>query len=155
MVVRSSIETETVQAIMTADAQTVDMNSSVANALRLMSEDGFSMIPVVDSRGKCVGILSRSDLTETLLDEDRKLTELLEEGAFRQMSAGFYDTCSEKRVREVMTHDVLAVSPNTPIKSACEIMFKNRIHHVPVISSDDAIAGILSSFDVIGWVAEA
>ncbi|MEL7498650.1 MAG: CBS domain-containing protein [Planctomycetota bacterium] len=153
MTTKSPAQTESVQSIMSASVQTIDYRSTVADAVQLMAEDQFNAIPVVDGDGKCVGMLSRSDLTETFLAEDQELANVLDAGAFGRLSNRFIETCDEKSVVEVMTHDVMSVSPTTAIKAACEIMTNHQIHHLPVISDRGFVEGIVSSFDVIRWLA--
>lgn len=154
MATKSKIEAVTVDTIMSGKVQVVDFNAPVSDALRLMAEDNYNAIPVVNANMQCVGILSRADLTETLFAEDKELARLLEAGSMGQLSAGITDTCEDKLVREVMTHEVTTVPLGTPIKEACTIMRNNRIHQLPVVSEGDCVKGIVSTFDLIGWFAE-
>ncbi len=154
MTTESRAAIDTVESIMSKNVQTVGLNTSVSDALRIMAEDNFNAIPVVNGEGRCVGMLSRADLTETLFSEDLELAKMLESGAFNQWHAGMTETCDQKLVREVMTHDVKSVTQETPIKNACEIMSNNQIHHLPVVSDQEFLLGILSTSDVINWLAE-
>lgn len=154
MTSKTTAASETVQTIMSKNVQTVDYNAPVTTALRLMAEDKFSTFPVININRECVGMLSRSDLTATLFAEDQKLAQLLEDGAFAQVSPAFLETCGDKQVREVMTHSVMSVSPDTSIKSACQTMLTERIHHLPVVSEFGFLEGIVSTFDIISWLAK-
>ena len=89
-----------VSKIMTEHVATIRYSETVAEALKLMAEDGRNSLPVVDEENRCVGILSRSDLTEMFLMEDRELSRHLEaDGALLSiLSSSFVDTCDEKRV---------------------------------------------------------
>lgn len=51
--------------------------------------------------------------------------------------------------REVSTHKVITVEASTSIKAVAELMLENKVHHV-VVSHDDIIEGIVSSFDIVG-----
>lgn len=149
----TTTKTQTVEQIMTTHAQTIDFNATVAEALGSMTADKFNSIPVVNANRECVGILSRADLTETLMKEDSELASLLAAGAFSQLSATVFETCDDKRVREVMTHEVVTVFADASIQQACNLMAKNQIHHLPVVDSSNIVIGIVSTFDVIGWFA--
>lgn len=154
MTTKSNTTTAMVESIMSAKVQVVDFNSTVSDALRLMAEDNYNAIPVVDGNMQCVGILSRADLTETLFAEDKELARLLEIGSVNHLTTGISDTLHDKLVREVMTHEVTTVQLGTSIKDACRLMKKHRIHHLPVVSEDGFLEGIVSTFDLIGWFAE-
>ncbi|QEG20435.1 CBS domain-containing protein [Mariniblastus fucicola] len=146
----TSQKSDTVDSIMSAHVQTIGFDAPLSDALRLMVEDRFNAIPVINSEEKCVGILSRSDLTETLFAEDKEIDSNIDAG----LPLAFVETCANKTVREVMSHDVAKVTPQTSITTACKIMKRHEIHHLPVVAEDGSIRGIVSSFDLMGWIAE-
>ncbi len=50
---------------------------------------------------------------------------------------------------EIMTRDVIMVKEDTPILEAMEIMLKEQVSGVPVVSDDMSLAGVLSEKDVL------
>lgn len=56
------------------------------------------------------------------------------------------------RVEEVMTSDVVCVSPDTPAREAMAIMTDRRCRHLPVVS-DGQVIGILSIGDLVRWMS--
>ena len=50
---------------------------------------------------------------------------------------------------EFMTRDVITVKEDTPVHEAMEIMLKQHVSGVPVVSDDMSLAGILSDKDVV------
>jgi CBS domain-containing protein len=50
------------------------------------------------------------------------------------------------KVKEIMTRDVVSVSPETKITEVASILFKNRFHGVPVVT-DGKIVGIITEND--------
>ena len=50
---------------------------------------------------------------------------------------------------EIMTRDVITVEEDTPIREAMEIMLKEQVSGVPVVSDDRRLAGVLSEKDVL------
>ncbi len=48
----------------------------------------------------------------------------------------------------IMTTDVMTVNPNDPLQMAKEILFNNRIHHLPVVDGRKLV-GIISTFDLV------
>jgi CBS domain-containing protein len=53
-----------------------------------------------------------------------------------------------------MSECVITASPETSIKEACQLMSSHRIHHLPVVALDNTLMGIVSTFDVINWLAD-
>lgn len=53
------------------------------------------------------------------------------------------------KAKDIMTKDVITVSPDMEIISAAGILFQHHINGVPVIQSDGKIVGILCQSDVI------
>ena len=53
-----------------------------------------------------------------------------------------------------MTDAVVTVSPSTDVGAAAALMRARRIHHLPVIDDDDALVGIVSSWDLLDDLVE-
>jgi CBS domain-containing protein len=58
------------------------------------------------------------------------------------------------RVGEVMTTDVITVSPETPVEDVEAIMRRHRIRHLPV-TGDRGLLGLVSIGDVLVYHAES
>jgi CBS domain-containing protein len=50
-------------------------------------------------------------------------------------------------INEIMTRDVISVSPNDNMTVVDEIFKKNNIHHIPVIDNNGKVVGVVSSTD--------
>jgi CBS domain-containing protein len=53
------------------------------------------------------------------------------------------------QARDVMTHEVVTVGPNTSAKYAAEVMAERGFAALPVIDDDDNLAGIVAEADVL------
>lgn len=53
------------------------------------------------------------------------------------------------KVEEIMTKDVIAVSPKTPVHEAAELMVDHAISGLPVVDDDGKVVGIVSEGDLI------
>jgi CBS domain-containing protein len=51
------------------------------------------------------------------------------------------------KVEDIMTKNVVSVTPETKITEVANILFKNRFHGVPVVDSDNKVAGIVTEGD--------
>jgi CBS domain-containing protein len=55
----------------------------------------------------------------------------------------------KRRVRDVMTANVLAVTPRTSSKHTARLLHENRISAVPVLTPDGKVAGVVSEADLL------
>jgi CBS domain-containing protein len=53
------------------------------------------------------------------------------------------------RVKDIMTSDVISVSPETEIVSAARIMIEKRINGLPVVDDNGNVVGILCQSDLV------
>jgi CBS domain-containing protein len=112
---------------MTADVWCVgeDLDSEIATQLLLDRNIGGA--PVVDSVGRPVGVISRTDL---LRERNRS-----------------------SRVREIMTPMVFALPERATVAQAAALMAFERVHRLPVVSEDGRVVGVVSSIDLVAWLA--
>jgi CBS domain-containing protein len=52
------------------------------------------------------------------------------------------------KVKDIMTRDILSVTPDTEIVKAAEILLKNRINGLPVIDDSGKLVGVLCQSDL-------
>lgn len=81
------IET-TVGEVMTESLRTVSENTPIEDALRIMRSNRCRRLPVVDSLGKLVGLLSVDDILDLLIGEFRDIGVLLAEESPRSLAKG-------------------------------------------------------------------
>ena len=67
-------EAEVTAELMTTDVVTTEPAESVRNAARLMAKESVKRLPVTDSQGRLVGIVSRADLLQTFARPDEEIT---------------------------------------------------------------------------------
>jgi len=59
------------------------------------------------------------------------------------------ETQMTKTVADVMTRDLLTVTPETPLPEAIQLLAKNRISGLPVVTTDGQLTGGLSEADLM------
>lgn len=120
--------------------------------------------PVVDGR-KLVGIVSRSDI-DRLVSHQRggpaatasyywqgDLPEGEEPAAYNAARTTL-ESLQKTLVREIMTPEVISVSPEEPISRVARLMYDRRIHRVLVVERGE-LQGLISSLDLVGVLASA
>jgi len=109
---------------------------SVTEALRLMREKKIRRLPVLDSRGKLVGIVSDKDL---LYASPSPVSSL----SVWEMNY----LLAKLKVEEVMTRAVITVTEETPLEEAARIMADNKIGGLPVMRGETTV-GIVTETDL-------
>ena len=137
--------------VMTADVITVGPEVSVHKAARLMSDHGVSGLPVVDSEGRVLGIVSEGDLIlcQAAPRTGRWWRRFL---ADPETLARDYQKAAGTTVGEVMTRAVVSVSPALDLGAAARILCDRGLRRLPVVSNS-RLVGILSRGDLVKALA--
>jgi len=110
------------------DVISISSNERVAVALKSLLDNKISCLPVLDASGKIVGVISERDIV-------------------REVNA--HPTAWESvAVSSAMTKDLLIGLADDDIDYIMNIMSKNNIRHMPIMSGQ-TLAGILSIRDVV------
>lgn len=89
--------------LMTAPAVSISADASLAAAARMMDDERVKRLPVVDERGRLVGIVSRRDLLRMYLRDDDAIVEEVREQVLRRTMWIEPGTISVTAVRGVVT----------------------------------------------------
>ncbi len=111
----------------------VTSNTTVYDAIKLMSDKNIGAVPVVDN-DVLSGIFSERDYARKIVLLNRKSQETL--------------------IKEIMTATVLTVSPNDTIDHCMGVMSSKKIRHLPVLQ-DNKMIGIISIGDVVTAIIES
>jgi CBS domain-containing protein len=88
-----------------------------------------------------------------LVMESEKLIGILTERDLLRCTAEGIDAKSTS-IAEVMTAEPVTISSDTALKDAAEIMFQKWFRHLPVVSPDGNVVGVISLRDLLTVVAE-
>ncbi|WP_052764098.1 CBS domain-containing protein [Microvirga massiliensis] len=131
--------------VMTTGAATIRPEASLADAARIMLDNRISGLPVVDSAGKLVGIITERDFLRRGKDDARRWLDILLDEASGQDTA---DQLNDRRVADVMSTDPLTVSVETSVSEITELMERHNVRRIPVVANDK-VAGIVSVTDLL------
>ena len=105
------------------DPYTISVDADISDAKRVMSEKGVSGLPVLNSSGKVVGIITRRDI---LFTEEKN-----------------------KKVAEAMTKKIITGSPKIALVAAKKILFAHRIEKLPLIDRAGKLRGLITLKDIL------
>ena len=106
---------------------TAEPHQSIEHVRQLLDRNNISSVPVVDSDGQPVGVVSATDLAH-----DLKLSS---------------------PISTIMTEKVYVVPKYEDVSIAARVMRNHKIHHV-VVTHEKKVVGILSAFDLLKLVEE-
>jgi CBS domain-containing protein len=145
--------------IMNPQVITVTETMDLREVAKILVEERISGAPVVDEMGTLVGVISQSDLVEYDLAVEHELT--VEASFYRrpfddalQPQRGFrFEDLPADTVKDVMTPYLITVAEDTPIRDVAARMASGGVHRLIVVDTDQQIRGIVSSLDVLRWIA--
>ncbi len=145
---RNSVRT---REIMNRDVVTVFPDDSIHEALVLLVENRVSAVPVVDRRGRCIGMLSTTDMIDLTRELDDELCRMDESDVISRvwMMNLLGDGIGNERVDSVMTERVASVHVEASVQDATRIVLRNRVHRLPVVDEDGKVVGIISTMDLL------
>jgi len=116
---------------------TVDANTSVMRATRIMKENNIRRLPVL-SQGKLAGVVTDRDLKEASPSStsDMDIHEM-------------YYLLSEMKIKDVMTDKCISLHQNDTLEKAALIMLKEKISGVMILDGEDNLVGLLSETDIL------
>lgn len=129
-----------VSSLMSSRPRTVYADETADLAELLMSLGSIRHLPVVNREGQLVGVLSNRDVLR------------VSHGPARPEEAHPLQPRSSLLVQEIMSPDVLTVSPDTSAREAALIMRKNQFGCLPVIDRG-RLVGIVTEADYVELAA--
>lgn len=148
----------TAKDIMSTQVVTVTPATDVATAARIMLENHFNGLPVVDDGGQLQGVITQSDCISqqqslklpsyfTILDSFIPLPSLeAMEEEIAKMTA--------TTVEGLMTREVVTVTPETSVEDVANLLVDRRLHTLPVLR-DGALVGVVGKEDVLRIIAHS
>ncbi len=108
---------------MIIDPITLPITATVNDAKRNMREHSIGGIPIIDNKGKLLGIVTNRDLR--------------------------FEKDSDRSISEVMTSkNLVTVSEGTSLEEAEEILQQYKIEKLPVVNSEKKLVGLITFRDI-------
>lgn len=139
--------------IMVPDVITVGPDASIQDVAEILVSKRISGLPVLDANGQLVGVVSEGDLlrrAESGTEHSRSWWLKLLMG--RESLAAEFVKENARRVRDVMSRDVITATPDTPCTEIASTLEKNRIKRVPIVKNGKLV-GIISRANLIQALA--
>ena len=122
---------------MTTDLITVTPDTPLVKARDLLREHNIKQVPVVDQKGKLLGILTDRDIKQAWASPATTLSIYELTYVLQKLT-----------VESVMVRDLITVTPNSTIERAAKILHDRKIGSLPVVE-DGKLVGIITSTDLM------
>jgi len=141
--------------LMTAPVMTLPQDMSLREAARLLCRSNISGAPIVDTEGRCLGVLSSSDFV-SWAGKGGESEEKVEVTTFIAPWGELIniEDSPDMEIRHYMTARPVTVAATTPIGELAQKMVDAHIHRVLVVSEQHRPCGIVTSTDVLAAVAQ-
>jgi len=107
--------------------------ASVMHAAQYLREKQVRSVGVVDGAGKLTGVISQSDISDKVAAENRNPESM--------------------RVNEIMTRNLLTVTPEMSFEDSLRAMEQNGVYHLLVLDGENRYQGMLSVSDLLKVMA--
>ena len=129
-----------VKHLMTPNVSALSPHDDLSAVRDLMVERHIRHVPIIDSEGELVGLVTHRDLL--------RFTTVPPSGP--PVAEG--DPLALVSIEEAMVREVRSVSPTTDLREAAQIMYENKYGCLPVLE-DGLLVGILTEADFVQLMA--
>jgi CBS domain-containing protein len=119
--------------LMTKNPCTVNPDTPVSEAARLMKEEDVGLVPVVERVG---GAETRARLIGVVTDRDI---------AIRHVAEG---RTGDSPVRDVMSGGVKTASPDDSVETVMMLMGREQVRRIPIVDDRGSLVGVVSQADL-------
>jgi CBS domain-containing protein len=118
---------KSVSELMTSNPHSIESDSSVVEAARIMRDEDVGLVPVVEG-GRLVATVTDRDISIRVVAEQK-------------------DPASTK-VQEIASTDLVTVDPQQDLDEALRLMAQHQVRRLPVVEEDGRLVGIVAQADV-------
>ena len=113
-----------VYSFMSKNPVSIVEGTKIHNAIQALSAHSVGSAPVVNKQGKIIGVISEHDLLIQTATRD-----VIEPIEFKKT--------------------IITVTPETTLKEALILLYKNKVRRVPVVMKDQTVCGVVTRMDVL------
>jgi CBS domain-containing protein len=125
---------------------TVGKDAELDEVARLLSDNRVSGLPVVDDKGRVIGVVSEADVLSLA---GMKKGHTLRDVIRHILGEPLPERRSGNSVRDIMSSPAITTGPDTGIKDAARVMDEKKIKRLPVVDSEGMLRGIVSRADIV------
>ena len=133
---------DTVRDWMSQPAICASDSTTLPEARRLMHRHRVRRLPVLDSNGQLVGIVTEGDINRISDSQTHDLRQY-----------NLYHRAADLPLRDFMTRNVITVGPNESVIAVAQLLLRHRIGGVPVVE-EGRVIGVITESDLFRRMVE-
>lgn len=118
--------------VMTTNVKTVQISQKMSEVLRILAENQIHHVPVVDGR-RLSGMISTTDIIRLNIT---------------------VSNADEWTIERVMKKNLVTIELHDSVRKAAQLLSDGIFHSLPVINKDRHLVGIITSTDLIRYLAK-
>lgn len=119
--------------LMRTDVRTAAPDEPVVRVVQAMADSHISALPVVDSGGRVLGVVSATDVLQATAEQDDA-----------RARARFFENTP---VREIMTPTAQTIEPDADVRQAAQRMLYAEVRRL-FVKDQDRLVGVISQTDI-------
>lgn len=138
-----------VKEIMVKDVTSISPETAAGEALDLLEKKQISGLPVIDVKGKLVGMFTEKDILSYILPSYiEKVGRFVYEENPKSTKRKFLELTKIK-VNQLMRKDVVTTTEDTALCEVARIMLTQKARRIPVIDKAGKVIGIVARCDIL------
>ncbi len=133
-----------VKDLMVEEVITLHINDEFHKIIAVLTINNISGAPVVNKRGKIMGIISDKDIFSHLFPDEQEFYANMEYWVTPGRLEKEASNIKGLKAKHIMTKEVISVSPDDSIMHACALVLINKVRRLPVVDNGKII-GIVST----------
>lgn len=142
-----------VKDFMIQDVISVNESDTIKKLLNTLVENKIGGVPVVDSDGKLVGMISDGDVLRTIQPKDTVVYDYFSLMAYTYEKgnlAKVLDTIKDQPLLKMAKkRGIVTVKEDDDIETALKLLAKHHFKKIPVIDGQRKVVGVISRGDII------
>ncbi len=136
-----------IKEVMVKKIITIRKEQTLIEAAQVLVKNNISGAPVVDKKGKLVGMLSEKDLFRALYPDVKDILKDLRLWLGKEKVKHRVEVKRGILVENLMIKKIISIDPDAEILEAGSIMLTTKIHRLPVVKNKKLV-GIVSRPDI-------
>ncbi len=134
--------------VMTDQVFSVTRDGPSEEVARMMATEGIAGVPVIESDGQVIGVISEKDFLFQLGTKDT--SSFMDVVAHCLTSKGCVALSMRKqKAEDIMTSPAITVREETPVSEIAAILTEKQISRVPVTDPKGKLIGIVARADIV------
>ncbi len=115
------------------EVYSIPETATVHDAAKFLREKQVRAVGIISEKGKLIGVVSQSDISDKVAAENKCPAWM--------------------RVTEIMTPNLVTVTPDMPLDECLRLMEKHGIYHLLIVDLKGEYKGMLSVSDLLQLIA--